>query len=77
MRGASINRSPVPYLENPAEERALYGENVDEQMLLLRIDGTDGRPIGMINWFAVHPTSLGNTCRLVSGDNKGESILGQ
>lgn len=29
------------------------------------------RPIGSINWFAVHCTSLSNTNRLISGDNKG------
>ena len=28
-------------------------------------------PIGVINWFAVHPTSMNNTNHLISGDNKG------
>ena len=26
---------------------------------------------GVINWFAVHPTSMNNTNHLISGDNKG------
>ena len=25
---------------------------------------------GLINWFAVHPTSMNNTNHLISGDNK-------
>lgn len=25
----------------------------------------------MVNWYAVHPTSMNNTNKLVSGDNKG------
>ena len=28
-------------------------------------------PLGVINWFAVHPTSMNNTNHLISGDNKG------
>ena len=44
-------------------------------MTLVRIDAADCSgtcdPIGLINWFAVHPTSMNNTNRLVSGDNKG------
>ena len=27
--------------------------------------------MGAINWFALHGTSMNNTNRLVSGDNKG------
>jgi len=27
--------------------------------------------IGSLNWFAIHPTSLGETNQLISGDNKG------
>ena len=33
-------------------------------------DSTD-KPMGVINWFAVHPTSMNNTNHLISGDNKG------
>ncbi|GMF12745.1 unnamed protein product [Phytophthora lilii] len=40
-------------------------------MTLWRFDGLDGYPIGMINWFAVHPTSMGNWYTLITGDNKG------
>lgn len=50
-----------------------YGDNVDRDMTLVRInnDDTKSTPVGTINWFAVHPTSMNNTNRLISGDNKG------
>ena len=33
--------------------------------------GLTDKPLGVINWFAVHPTSMNNTNHLISGDNKG------
>mmetsp|Transcript_35382 Transcript_35382/g.69396 ORF Transcript_35382/g.69396 Transcript_35382/m.69396 type:complete len:704 (+) Transcript_35382:36-2147(+) len=71
LEKSNINRSPTSYLRNPAEERALYDGDTDLNMTLLRIDSLDGKELGMINWFAVHPTSMNNTNLLVSGDNKG------
>jgi neutral ceramidase len=65
------NRSPAAYNNNPAAERARYTANTDETMLLLKFVTSTGKEIGALNWFAVHPTSLGNTNRLISGDNKG------
>ena len=35
------------------------------------MDKATGEPLGVINWFAVHPTSMNNTNHLISGDNKG------
>jgi neutral ceramidase len=72
---ASINRSPSAYLENPAEERARYAGNTDLEMTVLRVDEADGTPVSMFNWFAVHGTTLPNTNKLVSGDNKGYASL--
>lgn len=69
--GVSINRSPSAYLRNPEAERARFPHDTDKRMTLLRCDGLDGEPLGEINWFAVHGTSLHNTNRLISGDNKG------
>lgn len=34
-----------------------------------------GLPRGVINWFAVHPTSMNNTNKLISGDNKGVASM--
>jgi len=67
----NINRSPSGYVNNPKEERDFYGHNTDLNMTVLRIDEADGTPVGMVNWFAVHGTSMPNSNLLVSGDNKG------
>lgn len=69
--GASVNRSEDAYNANPKEERERYEHNTDKEMVLWRFDGVNGFPIGMINWFAVHPTSMGNWYTLITGDNKG------
>lgn len=80
LEGANINRSPTSYLENPEDERALYDADTDLNMVLLRIEpesdspsssSSDDEVLGCLNWFAVHGTSLNNTNRLLSGDNRG------
>lgn len=68
--GASVNRSEDAYMANPREEREKYEHDTDKEMTLWRFDGVNGYPIGMINWFAVHPTSMGNWYTLITGDNK-------
>ena len=68
---ASLNRSPAAYLRNPATERAQYAHDTDKRMTLLRLQADDGQEVGLINWFAVHATSMGNDNLLISGDNKG------
>ncbi|MGD8607413.1 MAG: neutral/alkaline non-lysosomal ceramidase N-terminal domain-containing protein [Myxococcales bacterium] len=71
---AGVNRSAVAYLQNPEQERARYAHDTDQEMTLLRLEGADG-PIGAINWFAVHPTSLTYNNTLVSADHKGFAAL--
>jgi neutral ceramidase len=68
---ASINRSSPAYVQNPAAERAGFGNDTDKLMTALRLQKSSGKEIGTINWFAVHATSMGNDNRLISGDNKG------
>ena len=63
------NRSKEAYLRNP--DVGEYSHDTDHAMTLLKLTAADGRPIGTINWYAVHGTSLGNNNRLISGDNKG------
>ncbi|XP_064404279.1 uncharacterized protein LOC135349656 [Halichondria panicea] len=70
---ANINRSPSAYLNNPAEERAKYQYNTDKGMTVLKMVDKAGNGIGMIDWFAVHCTSMNNTNTLISGDNKGHA----
>lgn len=69
LRGASKNRAPIAYELNP--DASLYDSDVDESMVLLKFVTDAGRPIGMLNWFAVHNTSMSMANRLISSDNKG------
>lgn len=69
---ASKNRSPTAYLLNPEEERARYPHgDTDLNMTQLNFFNDDGKPDGIFNWFATHGTSINNTNKLISGDNKG------
>lgn len=67
---AGRNRSLVAYMNNPEDERARYNSDTDTTMTLLRFETADG-PIGCLNWFAVHPTTMTYNNKLISGDNKG------
>lgn len=44
-------------------------------MQILRFEDTEGQPMGVITWFPVHCTSMNNTNKLISGDNKGYASL--
>ncbi|HEX8437172.1 neutral/alkaline ceramidase [Archangium sp.] len=68
---ASRNRSTEAYRLNPPEERARYAYDTDKRMTLLRLTKDSGTEVGLINWFAVHATSMGMEYQHISGDNKG------
>ncbi|KAI9752895.1 MAG: hypothetical protein M1815_000226 [Lichina confinis] len=69
---ASINRSPYSYLANPESERQQYEDDVDRNMTLLRFRrASDCKTTGVLNWFAVHGTSMYGNNTLVTADNKG------
>jgi|TARA_B100002003_G_scaffold231280_1_gene242155 neutral ceramidase len=74
VEAAGVNRSVVAYLQNPERERAAFADNTDKDMTLLKFVDDSG-DIGMINWFAVHPTSMTYNNRLISGDHKGYASL--
>ena len=69
------NRSPQAYVCNPQAERDRYGADTDREMLLLKfvkLDAAgDERPVGVLSWYAIHPTDYGQKNTLISGDNKG------
>ncbi len=70
------NRSLDAYRNNPQSERDLYpNRDTDKEMLLLKFTQLDSngkeRPIGVLSWFAIHPTDLGQKNAGVSGDSKG------
>ncbi|XP_029154974.1 neutral ceramidase [Nylanderia fulva] len=72
---ANINRSPQAYRNNPKSERDKYEHDVDKILTQLQFIGADDKRLGVINWFAVHPTSMNNTNRLVSSDNMGYASI--
>jgi neutral ceramidase len=74
---ANFNRSPDAFELDPADERARFADTqgrdvqTNRMMTLLKLQRDDGTPVGMINWFSVHGTSIGQTFKLLSADNKG------
>ena len=52
-----------------------YSSNVDTKLVQLNFHNEENEAIGILNWFAVHPTSMDNTNSLVSGDNKGAASI--
>jgi neutral ceramidase len=71
----AFNRSVAPYNENPEVTEKIGFKNrhlaVDREMKLLRFNQKDGKPIGSLNWFGVHTTSVSNRYDKVCYDNKG------
>eukprot|EP00004_Rigifila_ramosa_P023358 TRINITY_DN6549_c0_g1_i1.p1 TRINITY_DN6549_c0_g1~~TRINITY_DN6549_c0_g1_i1.p1 ORF type:complete len:700 (-),score=184.89 TRINITY_DN6549_c0_g1_i1:42-2141(-) len=65
------NRSRPQYLANPKQEREKYAQTTDTTMVVLTLSDLEGNPVGHINWFAVHSTSMKRTGVLISSDNKG------
>lgn len=56
---ANLSRSLYAYMNNPAEERALYDTTVDQTLTMLRFQrASDGLNVGVLTWFPVHGTSI-------------------
>ncbi|XP_065087047.1 neutral ceramidase-like [Ochlerotatus camptorhynchus] len=72
---ANINRSPSAYENNPKEERMLYKDYTDKKLVQLKLVDSQGNPLGAINWFAVHPTSMNKTNCFLSSDNVGYASI--
>jgi neutral ceramidase len=71
---AGVNRSVIAYLENPAEERARYSKDTNTSMTVLKFVDDSGE-IGVISWYALHPTAMNFYNHLISGDHKGYAAL--
>lgn len=71
----SINRSPTAYANNPEEEKRKYSHNTDKDMTILKLVDKSGNNLAVISWYAVHATSMNNTNKLISGDNKGYASM--
>jgi neutral ceramidase len=74
LNNAGANRSVSAYLENPQVERDQYANNTPTQMTLLKFSDDSG-DIGLLNWYALHPTAMNYHNRLISGDHKGYAAL--
>ncbi len=74
VENAGANRSAIAYQQNPESERSRYPNDTDREMTLLKFVGEDGA-IGVLSWFAVHPTSLTFNNSLVSADHKGFAAI--
>ncbi|KAI8631066.1 neutral/alkaline non-lysosomal ceramidase [Xylariaceae sp. FL1651] len=69
---SNLSRSLYAYMNNPAEERALYTDTVDKEMTVLKFQrASDSKNIGILTWFPVHGTSVYQNNTHVTGDNKG------
>lgn len=72
IRDASRNRSFEPFQQNadvPKDEKAARLASIDPNAMVIRVDETDGRPIGTWSNFALHQTSFDDDNLLFSGDN--------
>jgi neutral ceramidase len=74
VEDAGVQRSLPAYMQNPEEERARYQHDTDRNMTLLKFVQEDGA-VSVLNWFAVHPTSLTYNNKFVSGDHKAFAAL--
>ncbi|MFD2396989.1 neutral/alkaline non-lysosomal ceramidase N-terminal domain-containing protein [Prauserella oleivorans] len=70
LTDASVNRSRAAFERNPERDKAFFPGAIDPQTSLLRIE-RDGTPVGAINWFPTHATSMSGDNKLISADNKG------
>ena len=69
LHGASKNRSKPAYQANADDH--LFSDDTNKKMTLLKFKKANGQEVGMLNWFAVHTTSLSLDYTKISGDSKG------
>ncbi|XP_026314778.1 neutral ceramidase-like [Hyposmocoma kahamanoa] len=75
VKNAHMNRSPFSYDNNPETERLRYLGNTDDTLQQVSIVKSDGSLHGVLNWFAVHTTSMNMTNHLISSDNLGYASI--
>ena len=77
LRNASRNRNFDPFKRNedvPDDEAAARAASIDPEVVTVRVDAPDGRPIGLWSNFALHQTSFGEDNLLFSGDNAATAV---
>ncbi|WP_040156075.1 neutral/alkaline non-lysosomal ceramidase N-terminal domain-containing protein [Mobilicoccus massiliensis] len=69
LSGATKNRSTPAYRAN--KDAANYRSDVNTTMTQLNLTSASGTPIGVVNWFATHPTQFSLKTTQISADAKG------
>lgn len=64
-----INRSKQAYANN--KDAGNYSSDLYKTMTLLRLEADSGEALAMLNWHALHTTSIGAKDKWIHGDNKG------
>ncbi len=71
----AFQRSRAAYNRNPDIAKKIEADElhlgVNREMVMLHFETLDDKPIGSVNWFGVHTTSLSNDLRKMNADNKG------
>ncbi len=74
-KDVAFQRSVEAYNRNPeVNPKIKFNERhlaLDHEMTLLKVVSEDGKEMGSINWYGVHPTNLPNTNNKLCYDNKG------
>lgn len=70
LTGVGVNRSAQAQVNNSPELLGELIDGVDPTNITMRLE-RDGQVRAVINWFAIHPTSLPSSNTLISSDNKG------
>jgi neutral ceramidase len=70
LTNASVNRSRRAFDRDPPADKQHFPLGIDPSTTLMRVE-RGGRPVGAMNWFATHATSMSPDNALISGDNKG------
>ena len=70
LAGANVNRSLPAFDKDPAADKAAFPDAVDQKMTVLRFEQA-GKPVGLLDFFATHGTSMTPANHLISADNKG------
>lgn len=53
-----------------------YRYNVDKEMVQLKfVSAKENKPLGVINWYAIHGTSMNSSNCLVTSDNVGYASI--
>jgi len=71
---ADVGRQRSMAAYNHNADKNQYTDSTNKEMVLLKfVQVRNGQeiPMGILNWYAIHPTDRGQKTRYINGDNKG------